>query len=294
MTDSSAQESIPKEINRIQLPLTIPIHPYLLDHNFDGKIILPAVEILQNLAESVLAHIPSANVKFMSHASFDRFLPIKPGASLIEATNKIILYENGLVSSNLVTMEKTKSGITRNKEHASVCFSGTVPRITALPADINALPEGNCFEIPAHGFYAELVPFGPSFQTVKGNVILSESGAITRVDALEYPCASGPLGSPFPFDGALHAACAWCQRYCGIVAFPVGFDERVIVQLIDPGETIFCRIVPISVQTGFVRFEICLHDLGNELRELIKGVVMKDVSGGRITPPRWILSETTY
>ena len=108
--------------------------------------------------------------------------------------------------------------------------------------------------------------------------------------ARDFPGASGPLGSPFPFDGSLHAACAWAQRYCGIVAFPVGFDERVIVKPIDPGETISCTAIPVSVHAGVVRFNIWLVDQGGALREMVKGVAMKDVSGGRTVPPAWVRS----
>lgn len=290
---SSIDEVTSKEIKRTSLPLEIPVHPYLLDHRFDDKVILPAVEILQNLAASVLAYIPSANVQFMSHASFDRFLPIEPGASLIEATNEIILYENGLISSKLVTVGKMKGGITRNKEHASVCFSGTVPQITAPLVDINAVPEGNCFKIPVQRLYAELVPFGPAFQTVQETVSLTERSAVACIHAPEYPGASGPLGSPFPFDGALHVACAWCQRFCGIVAFPVGFDERVIVKPIANKETIFCRIVPLAVNAGVVTFDIGLYDKEGGLCEKINGVMMKDVSGGRMKPPAWVQRESS-
>jgi hypothetical protein len=98
------------------------------------------------------------------------------------------------------------------------------------------------------------------------------------------------LGSPFPFDGSLHAACAWAQRYCGIVAFPVGFAERVIVQPIAPGEEALCTVIPVSVHEGTIRFDIWLHDQNGRLREMAKGVAMKDVFGGRITPPAWVRS----
>lgn len=290
---STIPEGISKEIKRINLPLKLSVHPYLLDHRFDGKAILPAVEILQHLAASLISHAPAAQVHCMANASFDRFLHIDPSMPCIEATNELVFYESGLISSKLVTVRKMKNGITRSIEHASVCFPSTAPQITAPLAEINAMPEGNCFKIPAHRLYTELVPFGPAFQTVQGEVLLSENGASASVYASEYSGASGPLGSLFPFDGALHAACAWSQRFCGIVAFPVGFDERVIVKPVASGETVVCRIIPLTLHEGVIMLDIRLHDLKGEERERAKGVVMKDISGGRMTPPAWIRSESS-
>ncbi len=72
----------------------------------------------------------------------------------------------------------------------------------------------------------------------------SPAGASAEVSGGDYPEAVGPLGSPFPFDAALHVACAWGQRYRGIVAFPVGFDRREIAVPTRAGETYRCRVVP--------------------------------------------------
>jgi len=37
------------------------------------------------------------------------------------------------------------------------------------------------------------------------------------------------LGSPFPLDAAMHAACVWGQRFGGIVPFSCCFEKRVIL-----------------------------------------------------------------
>ena len=282
----------PQEIKTVTLPLSIPVYSYLLDHHLDGKVILPAVEILKHLAVSVLSYVPSVNVRFISNASFDRFLLIEAGASSIIAANELIFHEDGLVSSKLITEGKLKGGIRRTKEHASICFPGVGSPITEMQTDIVTALEGNCFQISAQRLYSELVPFGPAFHTIKDTVTFSENGAVARLRAPDYSGALEPLGSPFPFDGALHAACAWCQRFCGIVAFPVGFDERVIVKPIVPGEVTICRMVPTSVHKGVIRFDIWLHDQEGILREMAKGVAMRDVAGGRMTPPAWVRSKS--
>ena len=282
-----------KELRRINLPLEIPVHPFLFDHCFDGKVILPAAAMLQHLAAALCSQAPPAQAQHMTKASFDHFLHIDFCPPCIEATNELIFYENGSISSALLTVGKMKSGITRAKKHASVCFPAAAPQPVALAADRDALPAENSFTLSSHRLYAELVPFGPAFQTVQGDVLLFEKGARALVYAPEYSGASGPLGSLFPFDGALHAACAWSQRFCGIVAFPVRFDERVIVKPIAPGETALCRIIPVSLHEGVVRFDVLLYDLKGEHREKVKGLAMKDISGGRMTPPAWIRSDSS-
>ena len=281
------------DIQPVNLPLSIPVHPWLLDHRFERTAVLPAVEMLQQMACAVQSHFHGAQVTTMQHASFDRFLRIEPACSVIDARCNLFMEENGDVRATLTTAANVgNAGIMRIKEHATVSFSATAPIVNEPPASVLNAFHIPGFEIPARRLYAELVPFGPAFQSVQDRVTLTESAATARVCAFDYPCATGPLGSPFPLDGSLHAACAWAQRYCGMVAFPVGFDERVIVQPIAPGETVSCTSIPISVYEGVIRFDIWLCDQTGNLREMIKGFEMKDVSGGRMTPPTWVRSES--
>ena len=275
----------------VTVPLSIPVQPWLFDHRFEGIAILPAIEMLQHMARAVQSHLPGARVTSMQQASFDRFIRIEPACTVIEACCNLVMAKNGDIRATLTTVVKLKStAATRVKQHATVCFAASALPVTEPPAgalDAFHIPG---FEIPARRLYSELVPFGPAFQSVQDRVMLTESAAVARVQAFDHPGATGTLGSPFPLDGSLHAACAWAQRYCGIVAFPVGFDERVIVQPIAPGETVICTAIPVALHEGVVRFDIWLCDKGGALREMVKGVAMKDVSGGRLTPPAWVRS----
>jgi phosphopantetheinyl transferase len=276
----------------IRLPLVIPVHPYLKDHHFDGKIILPAVEILQSLAGSLQSYRSDASVKCMRSASFDRFLPIEGNASVIEAFHELEVHESGRLSSKFITEGLIRgTTIRRTKVHAIVDFVNPEACDAGLPLDMASALEGISYGISSEKLYSDLVTFGPSYQNISGTVYLSESGAVAYVQAAKHPAASAPLGSPFPFDGALHAACAWGQRFQGIVAFPVGFEERRIVYPTVPGEGYFCRILPISVVRGSLIFDMGIYDLAGGLREDIRGVLMKDVSGGRIRPPEWVRHE---
>jgi hypothetical protein len=280
-----------QEAKSIKLRLTIPVHPWLSDHLLEGTAVLPAVEMLQHMARAVQSHFSAARVTCMQQASFDRFLRIEPACTAINACCNLVMIKNGGIRATLTSFAKVgNAAVMRIKEHATVSFAAAAPLVTQPPAGVLEGLHLPGFEIAAHRLYGELVPFGPAFQSVQEKITLTESAAVARVYAMDHPGAMGPLGSPFPLDGSLHAACAWAQRYCGIVAFPVGFAERVIVQPIAPGETALCTVIPVSVHQGVVRFDIWLHDQAGALREVVKGFAMKDVSGGRLTPPVWVRS----
>jgi len=283
MEDSS------RMMEQIRLPLRIPVHSYLRDHHFEGKIILPAVEALQRLALSVQTYRPDAHIRCMRSATFDHFLNIEKNANVIEACNELEIYESGRISSKLITIDRIRGTITRMKVHATVNFAAARDCFTEMPMDMVSVPEGISYKISSQKLYSDLVLFGPSYQNVRGDVLLSESSAVARVYAAVNQAQSEPLGSPFPFDGALHIACAWGQRYYHIVAFPVGFEERIIVKPTIPGETYHCRISPVPVTGESLLFDISIHDLTGDLREEIRGVIMRDVSGGRVKPPGWVL-----
>ena len=283
MEDSS------RMIEHIRHPLVIPVHPYLKDHYFEGKIILPAVEALQRLAGSVQAYLPNAYVRRMRAVTFDRFLYIEKNSQVIEACNELEVYESGRIFSRLITIDRIRGTMTRTKVHAAVSFTSTGERSVDMPMNTISLPEDICYKISSQRLYSDLVPFGPSYRNVRGDVLLSENGAVAMVYAADNQAPSEPLGSSFPFDGALHVACAWGQRFHHIVAFPVGFEERFIVKPTARGETYLCEISSVSATEKSLQFDIWIRDSAGILCEEIRGVVMRDVSGGRIKPPRWVL-----
>jgi hypothetical protein len=102
---------------------------------------------------------------------------------------------------------------------------------------------------------------------------------------------SESLGSPFPLDAAYHCACVWGQRYARMVAFPVGFEKRTIRKHTLPGESYFCRILPVETHSDLLVFDLWIVDENGVLFESSRGVYMKDVSAGRMKPPQWIAED---
>jgi hypothetical protein len=123
---------------------------------------------------------------------------------------------------------------------------------------------------------------------VVSEVCLTHAGASANVSGGDFRDAVGPLGSPFPFDAAMHVACAWGQRYRNIVAFPVGFDYREIIAPTRNGETYICRVFPLAEEGAALRFNVWLFGEDHRPVEIILGLKMRDISGGRLKPPAWV------
>ena len=86
----------------------------------------------------------------------------------------------------------------------------------------------------------------------------------------------------------MHVACAWGQRYRNVVAFPVGFDRREILLPTSAGETYLCRVFPLPDEGAVLRFNVRLFGEDHRPVEIILGLKMRDISGGRLKPPAWV------
>ncbi|MCP4367256.1 MAG: hypothetical protein GY797_03955, partial [Deltaproteobacteria bacterium] len=284
-----------------RLPLDIEIYPYLLDHKFEGKAVLPAVEAMQILAVSTQKYLPDIDIRYIENAKFDKFFYIepdnapnaKPNTKRIKAFNEIKMNENGAITAKLITKTTSKkTGITRVKEHAVMQFSGG--KSDTKPPSLDNVSEQikNGFNIAPDKLYNDLVPFGPAYHNIKDSLFVSKEGAIAAIQAPEQSAINKlkmPLGSPFPLDAAFHAACAWGQRYMAVVGFPVGFAKRMVIQLTRPGKSYTCLIFPVHVTADLLVFDIRLYDLNGILFEVVSGVQMRDVSAGRMKPPQWVI-----
>ncbi|MBW2709401.1 MAG: polyketide synthase dehydratase domain-containing protein [Deltaproteobacteria bacterium] len=288
-------ESLPKITDRVRLPLAIKVPPYLLDHQFQGKAVLPAVEAMEILAASTLAHLPGTAVHCIRDAGFDKFLVISEGCDALNAYNDLEVLDNGTVISRLITKTRSKKAmITRTLEHATLCFQGVSIASEAPPLEIPAFsdPSSSKYHISVETIYKSLVPFGPHYHNLKDGVTISEEDAMGRVYAPSWGAApAGLLGSPFPLDAAFHAACVWGQRYAGLVGFPVGFGLRRLFAPTRSGSTHTARIFPKKVHPDRFLADIWITDMDGALQEAVLDVVMRDVSGGRIKPPSWIVSD---
>jgi len=281
-------ERIPEISHHIRLPVNIEVFPELRDHIFEKTAVFPAVESMQLLAKVASEFQPDLEVRCFVQAGFGKFLVIDSRDEVIKALVALKKDRNGGISASLLsTLHFTGSGITRMMEHARLIFS---PRIDA--SEVLSMPDFEVskteFTVSSEMVYRELVPFGPAYQNIFDNVRLNPAAATGRILAPERSSLVGPLGSPFVLDAAFHAACVWGQRYTGFIGFPVGFYKRIVVKPTVPGGIYTAYMVPVKRGQGENVFNLWIFASDGGVFEVVKGLQMRDVTGGRTKPPEWI------
>jgi hypothetical protein len=315
-------ENLSEAVKAITIPLVISVPAYLRDHYIGDLVVLPAVEALQIVARSRPDGLDGHSCR-QEHAFFHHPLMIDPCATEIPAVHEHARYADGRCLSRLTTLRSGRQmKFTRRMEHLSIWFAPTDREVagcgvgnetgpppdpararkrlseseeqsgfeTDSPSDPgDAVPHvGPTFRVSAHRLYEELVPFGPAYRNVRGDVLLTETCVSATVSGGDFPEAAGPLGSPFPLDAAMHVACAWGQRYRDRVVFPIGFDRREIFAPTRAGVTYRCRVTPLPDEGAILCFDVWLHDLHRRPVETIRGLKMRDIFGGKRMPPAWV------
>lgn len=272
-------------------PFSLAVQPWFHDHRFNGRTILPAVEAMHLLALAAQNKFPGIDLTSMGTGRFSRFLVIAPGALEIEALIGLEKEAEDGIRASLCTQQKLTT-MTRTISHCELSFltgsatTASLGRYGPPPSD-----SASVLAIPAERIYRELVPFGPAYRTLQGNFSMAGEYAWSMVQAPNLPESSrdqGPLGNPFPLDGAMHAACVHGQQPVDFVPFPVGFTERRIYRPTRSGERYWVQVQMRFRTENELRYDVWIFDQAGQIRETVKGLQMRDVSGGRIKPPAWI------
>jgi hypothetical protein len=279
------------------MPVTIPNPEWLQDHRFLGQAVLPGVWALEHLARTVAHAFSDVVLRSCTAVYFDKFLAL-PSADIevFAAVVDLAPSQGGAVEAVLSTRHvAAQSRISRLKTHVRACFGHPFDRDGEGPLKppLDDMMTETCRVSPDR-LYAEMVPFGRTFQNIVTPVRLGADGARTTV-AGGNPVDEGTplrLGSPFPLDAAFHAACAWAQRYRGIVAFPVALQQRLIRHPTRFGQRYAATIRFRGEEGDRLLFDLTLHDRAGQLCEVVRGLAMRDVSGGKLQPPHWIRAES--
>lgn len=276
-----------------RIPIDIPVEPWYRDHCFRGKVIFPAVETMLVLANWTSRHHPGVNVRTMTAARFPKFLEIPSKQRIVSGLIESDSDTNASIRSTLASKIKLKT-CSKLQIHGELVFPNQSTEVADVPLPPPPLTQVS-LAIDAERIYRELVPFGPAYQTLTGQLLLSERGAVGTVQAPPTipakPDAYQLLGSPFPLDGALHAACVCGQRVVDFIPFPTGFDRRVITKPTIPGRTYTTRVELLSVATDELVFTIWITADDGTVYEVLTGIRMRDVSRSKIQPPAWLRAE---
>ena len=266
-----------------RLPLTIPLKPWYQDHCFAGRSVLPAVETMLLLAARAAEFYPEVDIRVMADVRFAKFLEIPPTAASLDCLVLCQVAGDGRLRTQLLSRVQCRV-MSRIKEHGEVFFPGVPGGDSALRpiARLTAAPlTGPLTEITAEYLYRELVPFGPQYQTLRETLYLSEDEAWGKLQARDLPQApiAKIIGSPFPLDGAFHAACVLGQQFVDFVPFPVGFAERVITRPTQAGGSYQTKVRQVCRTSDEQVFDLAIFDSEGRLYETTTGVRMRDVRG---------------
>jgi len=272
-------------------PVIIPVQPWFADHCFNGKVVLPAVEIMLLLAAEVAGTHPAIDTRVMDNARFTRFLEIPGKTTSVAALIEYRKHENGSLNAKLLSRRRFNA-VTRLQKHGEILFSLAQASCNRI-AKFSSPPTLADSEImlPTEQVYRELVPFGPSYHTLQGTLYLSRQDAWGRLKAPSLRITDRVrerIGSPFPLDGAFHAACVLGQYSADFVPFPVGFGRRIIIRPTQPGGSYCTKVKLLSMTRNELIFDLNIFDDKGQTYESVTGVRMRDVSGGKIKPPHWM------
>ncbi|MRR16815.1 MAG: hypothetical protein EG826_10210 [Deltaproteobacteria bacterium] len=280
---------LPGQRMKRRFPYVLSTRPYLHDHSFEGKAVFPAVEALITLARAVQNHSSGAHLLNQASAQFSRMLVIDPAREVLDVQIEIEAAAEGISASLWTVMHGKSSAMVRALEHARVTFvqEDAPPKPVICRRSAGKL-EGECIHVPAVSVYRELIPFGLSYQNMVGDLSVSMDGAVAEIAGGGGEADESLLGSPFVLDAAMHAACVWAQRFTDIVAFPVGIDRRIIYAPTKKGGSYLARVKPVETSRDLLVFDVWIFDQDGILCEDITGLRMRDVTQGRMRPPRWI------
>lgn len=242
------------------------------------------------LAVTAQEKYPEINARIMKEGHFIKFLEVLPEQTKIDILIELNMEETEKLHVKLLTKKQLKT-MSRMTIHCDLHFdkgsSATDTEIDLLQNSCSEL----LMEVSAEKIYQELVPFGTAYQTLQGNLYLEKDHARGILHAPALPLATKDLeliGSPFPLDGAMHAACVHGQHLVDFVPFPVGFDKRTVHKPTIPGESYATCVHIKSLAADELIYDLQITDQTGKVRETVWGLRMRDVSGGRIKPPSWI------
>ena len=263
-----------------RIPFTIKVQPWFQDHSVGGRIVLPAVETMLLLASRCLALHPKVDVRVMENVRFGKLLEIPANAVNIATLVECAAQSDGQVHAKLLSRIQM-GAMSRIKEHGEIFFSYPQETKEQSPTlDPAPLTGGTLKKIDSERLYQELVPFGPRYRTLQETLYLSNYHAWGRLKAPEVPFIDpiqSVLGSPFPLDGAMHAACVLGQQFVGYPPFPVGFSKRHIIQPTQPGSRYITKVAMTSRTPDELVFDLAIFDSEGQVYETVTGIRMRDV-----------------
>jgi hypothetical protein len=294
-------------ISPLNRPSRIPLHFRPLnhhgDHHFMETPVMAAAETMLYIAGACRPPEKAAKSLHITNALFLKFIPIADATADPDSGHTVsfavetTLCPDQSVRAALVSRSRSRRlGVTRSKTH--VTLSLTHRHLPACPPPEKA-KESALGEVNSGQIYKDLIHFGPAFQNLRKTLRLGRHWIHGTVwgggDATVSPLPD-VLGSPFPFDAAMQAACIWGQYFLGIVAFPEGVAQRLIYRRTRPQALYRIRLALRETDADHYWCDGWIMDSAGAVYEAFLGLKMRDLSRGRLKVPTWVerLNLTTH
>lgn len=253
----------------------IAVQPWFCDHCFQGRIILPAVESMRVLAKEAQLRFPDHDLRCMEEVLFSRFLEIPATAAALLVVVELECKADGALQARLLSRLPLPR-MTRLIEHCRLLFAAHPGGDhVAKPATADA---GKATSIDSRTIYRDLVPFGPAYHTLQGELTIQGASAHGMLLAPPEPQESdAALGSPFPLDGAFHAACVLGQQRVDFIPFPVGFHRRRILAPTRAGARYHTTVILTGHAQEELTFDLTIYDARGKIYEELHGLRMREV-----------------
>jgi hypothetical protein len=253
------------------------VKPWFADHGVSGRAVLPAVEALLFLAARSHEACPAVDITSMREVRLTKFLDITNRHGELEVLVEME-DEDGWLSAALCS-ETPLKGMTRVKEHCRVLFRLGPDREPEEEACDITLPRQAALTFSATDIYRRMVPFGPTYHSLQGTLCIDGNHALGTVRAPLIACGEAAvalLGSPFPCDGAMHAACVLGQQRASFIPFPVGMATRQVLRPTQPGQEYLVCATLTAESPAELTFALRIADTSGRLCEKIDGLRMRD------------------
>jgi hypothetical protein len=274
-----------------QIEVIYPLAGYLKDHHIDGQPVLPAAEALHFMANQVRNHYPTVDTSRMTAIEFTRLLPIDPDTGHIAMPITFRPQTDGRMTTELATLFVSKNAeIKRTITHARATYGAATATPWCAPKQTGVESKGDPFIVSPRQLYEELVPLGPAFQNVAADIALFPDAARSVIKApVSHTPHKSELAAAFVLDAAFHVACAWGQRYRGIVAYPVAIVARRIWKLISPQKRYRAMVTTRNEHPTTLNFDVAIHDMQDDLCESVTGLKMRVMPQTEsLQPPKWL------
>jgi 8-amino-7-oxononanoate synthase len=207
-------------VDRSVLSVSRAEQPWLDDHKFDGRILVPLAVTLDYAAAAAARLGLGPGLALSNIIASEAFTVPETGATRLEITAE----RNG----SAVEIGVGSSGHKKRQPSVQLCATSASDSLPVLVPP----PGGKTPELSIPDFYERLNFHGPRFRALSSMIEIGPTHAVGKVRASGHE--GGPEGAALDvlsLDGLMQLCAYWAQVNLGVTGLPVGADEvRVLAR----------------------------------------------------------------